>query len=247
MKSFKPITPSLRTRCILDKKELWKDQPYKPLTKGLLKTGGRNHQGQITVRHIGGGNKKTYRSINFQKSPLPEGIVTRLEYDPNRSASIALIQKDKSFSYILAAEGLKPGMEISPTLLQPGSIKTLKQFPIGSKVHNIESYPGSGSKFKRAAGTYAILITVTDTSATLAFSSTKKITISSSCLASFGKVSNPDHKNYVKGKAGVSRWLGKRPSVKGIAMNPIDHPHGGKTKRGFLPRTPWGKLTRGKK
>jgi large subunit ribosomal protein L2 len=247
LKSYKPVTPSLRFRRTLRKDHLHPAAPYKPLTHGLSKSGGRNTQGRITVYHRGGGHKRTYRSIDFNYTPTLKAIVERIEYDPNRSASIALIREGTHYSYIIASEGLEPGMEISTLGIQLSARRALHQFPLGSKVHNIELYPGSGGKLKRAAGTYATLLSITPQAAILLLSPNHQITLSPSCYASFGRVSNLNHKNYVAGKAGVTRWLGHRPTVKGSSMNPVDHPHGGKTKRGFLPRTPWGKITRGKK
>jgi large subunit ribosomal protein L2 len=236
IKSYKPITPSLRSRRTLKRVDLWSKTPYKSLTVGLTQKGGRNFQGKLCVAHRGGGHKRSYRQVNFHHY---QGQVQRIEYDPNRSSSIALLKNDSSYSYILASEGLKTGMVCSS--------QRLNQIPLGTKIHSIETYPGSGGKLKRAAGTFATLISLDKDIATISLSATKRMSLPSSCLASLGKVSNSDHKNTVRGKAGVSRWLGFKPSVKGIAMNPIDHPHGGKTKRGFLPRTPWGLPTRGKK
>lgn len=204
-------------------------------------------QGKITVFHRGGGHKRTYRFIDFNYTPIEKAIVERIEYDPNRSATIALVREGDHLSYIIASEGLEVGMEISPTVLSLSTRRPLHQFPLGSKVHLIELYPGSGGKLKRAAGTYATLLSLTQNAAILSFAPHLQMTFSPTCLASFGRVSNILHQNYVAGKAGVTRWLGHRPIVKGNSMNPVDHPHGGKTKRGFLPRTPWGKITRGRK
>ena|ERR1700728_3836224 len=246
MKTYKPRTPSLRSRRIINKKNLGKNQPLKCLTRGFQKTGGRNQQGHITVRHRGGGTKKRYRMITFNPLNLSKIIpakVLRIEYDPNRSAFIALLHSLNTnfYSYILAPEGLKPGTLITSTSLNLASNFPLSEFPLGSILHNI------AGKFCRSAGTYATLLSINNGVATLAFPSKKIFAISSKERASLGKVSNSEHNKTILGKAGVSRWLGYRPTVRGEAMNPVDHPHGGKTKGGRIPRSPWGKIQKKKK
>jgi large subunit ribosomal protein L2 len=243
LKTYKPITPSLRSRRILNKKILGKNQPIKCLTRGLIKTGGRNQQGRITVRHRGGGTKKRYRMITFHAlDKIVPAKVLRIEYDPNRSAFIALLRSLNTnsysyiYSYILAPEGLKTGALITSSSTVLASNLPLTEFPLGSVVHNISG------KYCRSAGTYATLLSLNNGVATLALPSKQILSISSKASASLGKVSNPEHNKTIIGKAGGSRWLGYRPTVRGEAMNPVDHPHGGKTKGGRIPRSPWGKI-----
>lgn len=258
LKKLNPITPSSRHRRLVDKSLLHKGSPYKPLTLGLSKSGGRNFSGKITVRHIGGGNKRTYRLIDFYRTNPNLAIVQRLEYDPNRSSFIALIKylndstesqgltKSQEFSYILAPQTLKVGDILNKNKLAIGSVSALKDIPIGYYVHSIELIPGDGGKLARSAGTYAQLLSLKDGFANLQLSSGVVKVVHDLCTATIGKVSNIDHSNYIAGKAGITRLLGRRPTVKGEAMNPIDHPHGGRT-RGGLSKTPWGKLAYGKK
>jgi large subunit ribosomal protein L2 len=249
LKHLKPITPGTRHRRIIDKSLLWKGEPYKPLTSGLSKTGGRNVSGHITVRHIGGGNKRTYRFVDFKRLNTNPAIVLRLEYDPNRSAFIALIQYTvtNEISYILAPQTLKVGDIINKNPLSIGSVTSLKNIPIGSYIHNVELTPGSGGQLVRTAGNYAQLVALKDNSVTIQLISGRLITLNEECRATIGKVSNAEHSSYKAGKAGISRMLGRRPTVKGEAMNPVDHPHGGRTRGGRVSVTPWGKITHGKK
>jgi large subunit ribosomal protein L2 len=211
----------------------------KQLTFGLIKTGGRNFQGRITVRHRGGGHKRIYRILTSHQ--IVPARVIRIDYDPNRSAYIALIRSLTSnyYYYILAPDGLTAGSILSSTSL--GTSLPLSQFPLGSKLYDINN------KVCRAAGTFATLIALGNGKATLILPSKKTISLSANFNARLGRVSNPQHNLEIRKKAGASRWLGIRPTVRGEAMNPVDHPHGGKTKGGRLPRSPWGKLTRGKK
>jgi large subunit ribosomal protein L2 len=221
---------------------VWKGAPYKPLTQGLQKHGGRNHQGRITVRHRGGGHKRVYRLIEFKRTPQEDLKVERIEYDPNRTGYIALVKSTKGYQYILAAEGLTIG-KIEPGRV--GSTLLLKQIKVGEKIYQIEKTPGQGGILCRAAGTFATLISHHQDKTQILLPSQELITVSSNCKASLGRVSHITHSLHPLHKAGEARWRGRRPSVRGEAMNPVDHPHGGKTKRGRIPKTPWGKITRG--
>jgi large subunit ribosomal protein L2 len=255
LKSYKPTTPSTRQLVIVDRSELWKGNPEKSLTEGLNKKAGRNNSGRITIWHKGGGHKRRYRMIDFkrQKWDIP-AIVERVEYDPNRSAFIALIKyEDGELAYILAPQRLAPGDKViagSKVDVKPGNAMLLKNMPVGTIVHNIELKPGKGGQMARSAGTYGQLAGRDGTYAQIKLSSGELRLVSADCIASVGAVSNPDQKNISLGKAGRSRWLGRRPVVRGVAMNPIDHPHGGgegKTSGGRHPVTPWGKSTKGKR
>jgi large subunit ribosomal protein L2 len=248
LKLLHPITPGSRHRRLIDKSLLWKGDPYKPLTKGLPKSGGRNSSGKITVRHIGGGNKHSYRLIDFFRLNSSLATVLRLEYDPNRSSFIALIQYDNDLtkSYILSSQTIKVGDILNKEKLAIGSVIQLKDVPIGYYIHSIELTPGTGAKLARSAGTYAQILGFKNGLVNLQLSSGIIKLVSELCSAVIGKVSNQDHSNYMAGKAGITRLLGRRPTVKGEAMNPVDHPHGGRT-RGGLPKTPWGKIAYGKK
>jgi large subunit ribosomal protein L2 len=249
LKKFNPITPGTRHRRIIDKSLLWKGDPYKSLTLGLSKTGGRNNTGKITVRHIGGGNKRTYRIIDFKRLNTTPATVLRLEYDPNRSAFIALIQyfSTNEVAYIIAPQTIEVGDIINKAPLDIGSSIKLIDIPIGYNIHNIELLPNSGGQLIRSAGSYAQVVGSKDGLVTIKLISGKLIVLNGNCKATIGKVSNPDHFNYKAGKAGIIRLLGRRPSVKGEAMNPVDHPHGGRTRGGRVSVTPWGKITHGKK
>eukprot|EP00003_Mantamonas_plastica_P020405 TRINITY_DN3294_c0_g1_i1.p1 TRINITY_DN3294_c0_g1~~TRINITY_DN3294_c0_g1_i1.p1 ORF type:complete len:275 (+),score=-145.02 TRINITY_DN3294_c0_g1_i1:208-1032(+) len=256
LKFYKPTTPSQRFRVIVNKKKLWKGRAVKKLTYGLPEKAGRNNSGKITVRRRGGRHKRLYRIIDFKRTlfNIP-GQVQRIEYDPNRSAFIALIlYKNGLLSYILAPNELKVGDIIvsgENVEIKPGNALPLQFIPIGTNIHNIELKPGKGGQLVRAAGTSAKLIKKgEDGYALIKLSSGELRLIHLKCMATIGILSNLDHKNQSIGKAGASRWRNKRPSVRGVAMNPIDHPHGGgegKTSGGRPSVTPWGKPTKGKR
>jgi large subunit ribosomal protein L2 len=253
LKTFKPVTPSLRQLVQVDRSGLWKGKPVKALTEGLIKTGGRNNLGRITVRHHGGGHKRRYRLVDFKRRKLGVGaVVERLEYDPNRSAFIALLRYDDGEqAYILAPQRLNVGDRViadDRIDVKPGNAGPLKNIPIGTIVHNIELKPGGGGQLARAAGTYAQLVGRDGDDAQIRLGSGEIRRVRAACMASIGAVSNPDHQNINYGKAGRKRWLGWRPTVRGVAMNPVDHPHGGgegRTSGGRHPVTPWGKPTKG--
>ncbi|MBK3773935.1 50S ribosomal protein L2 [Azospirillum sp. YIM DDC1] len=255
LKQYRPITPSLRQLVIVDRSELWKGKPVKTLTEGLTKSGGRNNTGRITARRMGGGHKRVYRLVDFKRRKFNvPAVVERLEYDPNRTAFIALIKyEDGTLSYILAPQRLKVGDTVvagEKVDVKPGNAMPLKNIPVGSVLHNVELKPGKGGQLARSAGTYLQLVGRDGGYAQLKLPSGELRVVRGDCMATLGAVSNPDNMNTNKGKAGRSRWLGIRPSVRGVAMNPIDHPHGGgegRTSGGRHPVTPWGKPTKGKK
>jgi large subunit ribosomal protein L2 len=253
LKSYKPTTPGQRGLVLIDRSELWKGRPVKALTEGLTKSGGRNNTGRITMRRMGGGAKRLYRIIDFKrrKHDMP-ALVERIEYDPNRSAFIALIRYDDGeAAYILAPQRLAVGDKVvsgDKTDVKPGNAMPFSGMPIGTIVHNVELKPGKGGQIARAAGTYAQFIGRDGGYAQLRLSSGEVRLVRQECMATVGAVSNPDNSNQNLGKAGRNRHLGKRPSVRGVAMNPIDHPHGGgegRTSGGRTPVTPWGKDTKG--
>ncbi len=255
LKSFKPVTPSQRQLVIVDRSELWRGKPVKSLTEGLRKSGGRNNHGHITSWQRGGGHKRRYRVIDFRrrKFDMP-ATVERLEYDPNRTAFIALIRyEDGELSYILAPQRLKAGDVVvsgNKVDVKPGNAMPMKNIPIGTIVHNVEMKTGKGGQLARSAGTYVQLVGRDQGMALLRLASGEVRMVSAECMATVGAVSNPDEQNIVIGKAGRNRWLGHRPHVRGVAMNPIDHPHGGgegRTSGGRHPVTPWGVSTKGKK
>jgi large subunit ribosomal protein L2 len=255
LKHYNPTTPGQRGLILVDKKDLWKGKPEKSLTEGLKKTGGRNNTGRITTRHIGGGHKKRYRLVDFKRNKLNVvATVERLEYDPNRTSFIALIKySDDSLSYILAPEGLKVGDVVSSGAgsdIKVGNALPLINIPVGTLLHNVEMKPGKGGQLARSAGSYVQLVGKDRDFAQLRLASGELRLVHSQCLATIGTVSNADHRNVNYGKAGRLRWMGVRPTVRGVAMNPVDHPHGGgqgKTSGGRHPVTPWGKPTKGKK
>jgi len=255
LKSFNPTTPSQRQLVQVDRSSLWKGKPHKPLTEGLSKTGGRNNLGRITSWHRGGGHKRLYRLVDFRRSKLDmTATVERLEYDPNRTAFIALVRyEDDTMSYILAPGALKVGDKIvsSETAdIKVGNCLPLKNIPVGTIIHNVEMKPGKGGQIARSAGTSVSLAGKDSGYAQIKMASGELRLILLECKATIGVMSNPDQKNTNIGKAGRNRWLGWRPVVRGVAMNPIDHPHGGgegKTSGGRHPVTPWGKKTKGKK
>jgi large subunit ribosomal protein L2 len=255
LKSYNPITPSQRALVQVDRSGLWKGKPVKELTEGLTKSGGRNNLGRVTARRHGGGHKRRYRIIDFKRNKFDvSATVERIEYDPNRTAFIALITYDDGEqAYILAPQRLKAGDKViagERTDIKPGNAMPLKNIPIGTIIHNVEMKPGKGAQLARSAGAYVQLVGKDSGYAQLKLRSGELRMVNSDCMASIGAVSNPDHQNINDGKAGRSRWKGIRPVVRGVAMNPIDHPHGGgegRTSGGRHPVTPWGKPTKGKK
>ncbi|RIJ29669.1 50S ribosomal protein L2 [Henriciella mobilis] len=255
LKTFNPTSPGQRQLVIVDRSELHKGRPVKALTEGLTKSGGRNNRGRVTVRGIGGGAKRLYRKIDFKRNrwDVP-ATVERLEYDPNRTAFIALIKyEDGDLSYIIAPQRLAVGDTVvtSKTAdIKPGNTLPLKNIPVGTIVHNVELKPQKGAQLARSAGTYVQIVGRDAGYAQIKLSSGELRMVPDSCLATVGAVSNPDNMNRVLSKAGRARYLGKRPKVRGVAMNPVDHPHGGgegKSSGGRHPVTPWGKKTRGPK
>ena len=255
LKSSNPVTPGTRQLIQVDRSELYKGKPVKHLTEGLTKHGGRNNSGRITARRIGGGHKRRYRIVDFKRRKFDvAGTVERIEYDPNRSAFIALIRyADDELAYILAPQRLGVGDTViagERADIKPGNAMPLKNMPIGTIVHNVELKPGKGGQMARAAGTYAQLVGRATGYAQLKLGSGELRLVRGDCMATVGAVSNPDQANTKLGKAGRTRWLGKRPSVRGVVMNPVDHPHGGgegRTSGGRHPVTPWGKPTKGRR
>jgi large subunit ribosomal protein L2 len=255
LKSFNPITPSQRQLVIVDRSGLHKGKPVKGLTEGLTSSGGRNNYGRVTARFIGGGHKRTYRIIDFKRRKMDvTATVERLEYDPNRTAFIALVRYDDGeLSYIIAPQRLSPGDKVvsgQSVDVKPGNAMPLSSMPVGTIVHNVELKPGKGGQMARSAGSYAQLVGRDQGMAILRLNSGEQRLVHGSCFGTVGAVSNPDHGNINLGKAGRSRWLGRRPHNRGVAMNPVDHPHGGgegRTSGGRHPVTPWGKPTKGKK
>ncbi len=255
LKTYNPVTPSTRQLVQIDRSELWKGGPVKSLTEGIRKTGGRNNKGRITTRHIGGGHKKLYRKVDFKRltHDIP-ATVERLEYDPGRTAFIALIKyTDGRVSYILAPQRLKVGDTVvsgARVDVKPGNAMPLKNMPVGTIIHNVEMRVGKGGQIARSAGAYAQLVGRDNGKAQIKITSGEVRLVPEDCMATVGAVSNPDHFNISLGKAGRKRWMGVRPTVRGVAMNPIDHPHGGgegRTSGGRHPVTPWGKGTKGTK
>lgn len=250
LKTFRPTSPGMRHLVLVDRRQLWKGAPVKMLTEGLSKTGGRNNDGRITTRHIGGGHKRTYRLIDFRRRRFDQAAtVERLEYDPNRSAFIALVKyEDGQVSYILAPQRLAVGDTVisgDKVDVKPGNAMPLSSMPIGTIVHNVELKPGRGGQLARSAGAYVQLVGRDAGWAILKLNSGETRRVRAECMATVGAVSNPDHSNQTIGKAGRKRWLGIRPTVRSIAMNPVDHPNGGRTKGGKHWTTPWGKPTKG--
>lgn len=256
IKSFKPTTPSRRHMTVSAFDEITTDKPEKSLVVPLVRKAGRNNQGKLTVRHQGGGHKRKYRIIDFKrdKDGIP-GKVATIEYDPNRSANIALIHyKDGEKRYILAPHGLKVGMTVvsGPDAdIRVGNALPLKNIPVGTVIHNIEMKPGRGGQLVRAAGASAQLLGKEGKYAIIRLASGETRMILLTCRATIGQVGNIDHELIRVGKAGRSRWMGKRPTVRGSVMNPVDHPHGGGEGRAPIgrksPVTPWGKPTLGYK
>ncbi len=256
LKQYKPDTPGQRGLVLVDRSSLWKGDPVKSLTQGLRKKGGRNNTGQITARRIGGGHKRRYRMVDFKRTKMDvAATVERIEYDPNRTAFIALITyTDGEQSYILAPQRLAVGDQVisgkTGVDIKPGNAMPMASMPVGTIIHNVEMKLGKGGQMARSAGTYAQIIGKDQGYAQIRLGSGEIRLVRSECMATVGAVSNPDQQNINLGKAGRKRWLGKRPSVRGVAMNPVDHPHGGgegRTSGGRHPVTPWGKPTKGKK
>lgn len=255
LKTFKPATPGLRQLIIVDRSELYKGKPEKSLTVGLTKTGGRDNFGHVTSRRIGGGHKRKYRVIDFKRNKFDcEATVERIEYDPNRTSFIALINyEDGEKAYILAPQRLKAGDKVVSSEkadIKPGNAMPLRSMPVGTIVHNVELKVGKGGQLVRSAGCYAQVVGKDGGYAQLKLSSGELRIVREECLATVGAVSNPDNQNVSLGKAGRARWLGARPVARGVAMNPVDHPHGGgegRTSGGRHPVTPWGKPTKGAK
>jgi large subunit ribosomal protein L2 len=252
LKTFKPTTPGQRQLVIVDRSSLYKGEPVKALTVGKISSGGRNNNGRITVRFRGGGHKKALRTVDFKRRKFDQPArVERIEYDPNRSAFIALVKyQDGELAYVLAPQRLSEGDTIvsgEHVDVKPGNAMPLGNMPIGTIVHNVEMKIGKGGQIARAAGTYVQLVGRDQGYAILRLNSGETRMVHANCMATIGAVSNPDHTNEVIGKAGRQRWRGVRPSVRGIAMNPIDHPNGGRTKGGKHWVTPWGISTKGKK
>ncbi len=255
LKNYKPTSPGLRQLVIVDRSELYKGKPEKTLTVGLTKTGGRDNFGHVTSRRVGGGHKRKFRVIDFKRRKFDsEATVERIEYDPNRSAFIALISyEDGEKAYILAPQRLKAGDKVISSQkadIKPGNAMPLKSMPVGTIIHNIELKAGKGGQLVRSAGCYAQLVGKDAGYAQLKLSSGELRVVREECLATVGAVSNPDNQNVSLGKAGRNRWLGNRPVSRGVAMNPVDHPHGGgegRTSGGRHPVTPWGVPTKGYK
>ena len=255
IKKLSPTSPARRYQTYLTNDELTTDKPYKPLLDTKKRTSGRNNMGQITIRHRGGGHKRHYRIIDFKRNKFGiPGKVATIEYDPNRSARIALINyADGEKRYIIAAAGLQVGQEIlsGPEAdILTGNALPIKNIPLGTQIHNIELKPGKGGQMARSAGSFAQLVAKEGGIAQLRLPSGEIRLVTVDCMATIGQVGNSEHENVSLGKAGRSRWKGIRPTVRGVAMNPVDHPHGGgegKTSGGRNPVTPWGKPTRGYK
>ena len=256
LKTFRPLTPAARFKILPDFAEITKSKPEKKLTESIKRTGGRNNQGRITMRHVGGGHKRRYRIIDFKR--LHRDVVASvvaIEYDPNRTSRIALIQfPDGERAYILAPVGLTVGMKVSAgEKAEPsvGNALPLKSIPLGTQVHNVELVPGRGGQMIRSAGSYATLANREGGYGLLKLASGEIRRINENCYATIGQVGNTDHMNVSSGKAGRSRWLGVRPHVRGMVMNPVDHPMGGgqgKSKGGggrHHPMSPWGQLAKG--
>ncbi|WP_127089564.1 50S ribosomal protein L2 [Aquabacter cavernae] len=255
LKHFKPVTPSLRQLVIVDRSGLYKGKPVKTLTEGKSSSGGRNNNGRITVRFRGGGHKQAYRLVDFKRSKRGvSAVVDRIEYDPNRSAFIALIKyQDGELSYILAPQRLAVGDSViagDQVDVKPGNAGPLSSLPVGTIVHNVEMKIGKGGQIARSAGAYAQIVGRDQGYVIVRLNSGEQRLVHGACYATVGAVSNPDHMNISLGKAGRSRWLGRKPHNRGVTMNPVDHPHGGgegRTSGGRHPVTPWGLPTKGKK
>ncbi|MDQ0346259.1 MULTISPECIES: 50S ribosomal protein L2 [Ancylobacter] len=255
LKTFKPVTPSLRQLVIVDRSSLYKGKPVKTLTEGKSEAGGRNNTGRITVRFRGGGHKQAYRLVDFKRAKRDvAATVERIEYDPNRTAFIALIKyEDGELGYILAPQRISVGDQVVASKsvdVKPGNAAPLGNLPVGTIVHNVELKIGKGGQIARSAGSYAQIVGRDQGYVIIRLNSGEQRLIHGECMGTVGAVSNPDHMNTNLGKAGRKRWLGRRPHNRGVTMNPVDHPHGGgegRTSGGRHPVTPWGFPTKGKK
>jgi large subunit ribosomal protein L2 len=255
LKKYKPTTPSQRQLVLVDRSALYKGVPVKALTEGKSSTGGRNNNGRITSRFRGGGHKKAYRIIDFKRRKFDAAAkVERLEYDPNRTAFIALVKYDDGEqAYILAAQRMAVGDMVvagEHVDVKPGNAMPAGNIPVGTIVHNIELKIGKGGQIARSAGSYAQIVGRDGEYVILRLNSGEQRLVHGRCMATIGAVSNPDHMNISIGKAGRTRWLGRRPHNRGVTMNPVDHPHGGgegRTSGGRHPVSPWGFPTKGKK
>lgn len=253
LKSYRPLTKTLRYKQTPDFAEITTNEPYKPLTEGLMEKAGRNNNGRITVRRRGGGHKRLYRIIDFRRERNVPAVVETIEYDPNRSARIALVKHaDGQRRYIIAADGLKVGDTVrsgEDAALEVGNVLPLGKLPMNTFVHNVELKPGKGAQLARSAGTQCEVLAREGDYVHLKLPSGEIRLVRAECRATVGRVGNPDHNKVVSGSAGRSRWLGKRPKVRGVAMNPVDHPMGGgegRTSGGGHPVSPWGKKAKGK-
>jgi large subunit ribosomal protein L2 len=255
LKTFRPTTPGQRYKTVSDFQEITTDKPEKSLLRPLKKSGGRDNQGHVSSWHRGGGHKRRYRLIDFRrdKRGIPARVAT-IEYDPNRSARIALlVYADGEKRYIIAPKGLAVGMTLmaGPDVeVQVGNSMPLKTVPLGTEIHNLEMIPGKGGQIARGAGSAAVVVAKEGEYAQVKMPSGEVRMFRMGCYCTIGQVGNLDHENQVTGKAGRSRWQGKRPNVRGVAMNPVDHPMGGgegRTSGGRHPTTPWGKATKGLK
>jgi large subunit ribosomal protein L2 len=252
LKTYNPTTPSQRQLVTVDRSALYKGAPVKALTEGKHSHGGRNNTGRITSRFRGGGHKRAYRIIDFRRTKMDvPATVERLEYDPNRTAFIALVKyQDGELAYILAPQRLGPGDSVVSAEhadVKPGNAMPIANIPVGTIVHNVEIKIGKGGQIARSAGSYAQIVGRDGEYVILRLNSTEQRLVNGRCMATIGAVSNPDNMNITIGKAGRQRWKGRMPHNRGITMNPVDHPHGGRTKGGGHPVTPWGFPTKGKK
>src|SRR5512144_172822 len=253
LKTYNPTTPGQRQLVMVDRAALYKGKPVKALTEGKIGNGDRNNTGRITVRFRGGGHKKAYRMVDFKRNKIDvSAVVERLEYDPNRTAFIALVKyEDGEQTYIIAPQRLAVGDVVvagEKTDVKPGNAMLLSQMPVGTSCHNVEMKPGKGGQIARSAGTYVQVVGRDRGMVIVRLNSGEQRYIRSDCMATVGAVSNPDNGNQTLAKAGRTRWLGKRPLTRGVAKNPVDHPHGGgegRTSGGRHPVTPWGKPTKG--
>ncbi len=255
LKTYNPTSAGRRELILVDRSQLWRGKPVKQLTEGLSKKAGRNNKGRITARRRGGGHKRAYRLVDFKRRKVDvPASVERIEYDPNRTGFIALIRyEDGEQSYIIAPQRLGVGDKVisaDKADIKPGNAMPLANMPIGTIVHNVEMKPEKGGQIARAAGSYVQLVGRDGGFAILKLKSGETRMVHGACRATVGAVSNPDNINEQLGKAGRKRWLGKRPAVRGVAMNPVDHPLGGgegRSSGGRHPVTPWGKPTKGKR
>jgi large subunit ribosomal protein L2 len=252
LKKYNPVTSGTRQLVLVDKSSLWKGDAVKSLVHGKTKSGGRNNTGRTTAWRKSGGHKQKYRIVDFNRNAKDNinATVERLEYDPNRTAFIALLKYDDGdLAYILAPQKLSAGDNVisgTNVDIKIGNALPLKNIPVGTIVHNVEMKAGKGGQLARAAGSYVQLVGKDGDNAQLKLRSGELRIVNANCRATIGAVSNPDNQNISIGKAGRNRWLGVKPSVRGIAMNPVDHPHGGRTNGGRHPVSPWGQPTKGK-